>query len=96
MLVEDYAGEDHRADATWLTVMQESVGKLHKRLGGERAGELQARLGRGDYTAVAQGLLEYYDDLYDRHLGKKRVEKHVVVGPNEQRDARRIIHHITL
>ena len=52
---------------------------------------LQARLGRGDYTAVAEGLLEYYDDLYDRHLGKKRVEKHVVVGPIQLRDARRII-----
>ena len=46
MLVEDYAGEEHRADATWLSVMQESVGKLHKRLGGARASELQA----GAYT----------------------------------------------
>ena len=25
---------------------------------------------------MAEGLLTYYDGLYDRHLGNKRVEKH--------------------
>lgn len=72
VLVEDYAGEDHRADDAWLPVMKDSVAKLHKRLGAERASDLQARLEGGDYTAVAEGLLEYYDALYDRHLGNKR------------------------
>ena len=74
---------EHSADDDWLRVMKESVGKLHKRLGGERASELQARLEGGDYTAVAEGLLEYYDGLYDRHLGNKRVEKHAVVAKEE-------------
>ena len=83
VLVEDYAGDAHRADDAWLPVMKESVGKLHKRLGGDRAKELQARLDGGDYTAVAEGLLEYYDTLYDRHLGNKRVEKHAVVAKEE-------------
>ena len=45
-------------DAPWT---KDSVGKLHKRLGKERAADLQARLEGGDYTAVAEGLLEYYD-----------------------------------
>ena len=88
VLVEDYAGEQHRADDDWLPVMKESVGKLHKRLGGERASDLQARLEGGDYTAVAEGLLEYYDGLYDRHLGNKRVEKHVVVAKEEAQKPR--------
>ncbi|EEH60131.1 uncharacterized protein MICPUCDRAFT_30706 [Micromonas pusilla CCMP1545] len=75
VLVEDYASEEHRAAPGWLESMTESLEKLQKRLGGERCNSLVTRLRSGDYTAVAEGLLEYYDDLYDRHLGKKRVEK---------------------
>ena len=74
-LVEDYAADAHRADPAWQDAMDESVGKLRKRLGNERAEALRARLREGDFAAVADGLLEYYDGLYDKHLGSKRVEK---------------------
>ena len=74
-LVEDYARESLRADPAWLEAMDESVGKLRKRLGNERAEVLRVKLREGDFRAVADGLLEYYDGLYDKHLGNKRVEK---------------------
>ena len=74
-LVEDYAAETHRADPAWLGAMDESVGKLRKRLGNQRADALRGALREGDFAAVADGLLEYYDGLYDKHLGSKRVEK---------------------
>ena len=34
-LVQDYAGDAHRSEPGWLEAMLESVGKLHKRLGGK-------------------------------------------------------------
>jgi hypothetical protein len=74
-LVEDYAAETHRADPDWRGAMDESVGKLRKRLGNQRADALRGALREGDFAAVADGLLEYYDGLYDKHLGSKRVEK---------------------
>jgi len=74
-LVEDYAADAHRTDPAWRDAMDESVGKLRKRLGNERADALRALLREGDFAAVADGLLEYYDALYDKHLGSKRVEK---------------------
>ena len=74
-LVEDYANDAHRADPAWQDAMDESVGKLRKRLGNERAEALRVKLREGDFAAVADGLLEYYDGLYDKHLGSKRVEK---------------------
>jgi tRNA 2-selenouridine synthase SelU len=74
-LVEDYAAETHRADPAWRGAMDESVGKLRKRLGNQRADALRGALREGDFAAVADGLLEYYDGLYDKHLGSKRVEK---------------------
>ena len=74
-LVEDYANDAHRADPAWQDAMDESVGKLRKRLGNERAELLRVKLREGDFAAVADGLLEYYDGLYDKHLGQKRVEK---------------------
>jgi hypothetical protein len=74
-LVEDYANDAHRADPAWQDAMDESVGKLRKRLGNERAELLRVKLREGDFAAVADGLLEYYDGLYDKHLGMKRVEK---------------------
>ena len=74
-LVEDYANDQHRADPAWQDAMDESVGKLRKRLGNERAEALRVKLREGDFAAVADGLLEYYDGLYDKHLGMKRVEK---------------------
>jgi tRNA 2-selenouridine synthase len=74
-LVEDYAHDSHRSDPSWRDAMDESVGKLRKRLGNERAEALRLKLRDGDFSAVADGLLEYYDGLYDKHLGTKRVEK---------------------
>jgi tRNA 2-selenouridine synthase len=74
-LTRDYASPESVADPGWLPAMTESVGKLAKRLGGKRASELSERLREGEYAAVAEGLLEYYDGLYDRHLGNKRVDR---------------------
>jgi len=74
-LTRDYASPERVADPGWLPAMTESVGKLAKRLGGKRASELSERLREGEYAAVAEGLLEYYDGLYDRHLGNKRVDR---------------------
>ena len=68
-LVEDYAAETHRADPAWRGAMDESVGKLRKRLGNQRADALRGALREGDFAAAADGLLEYYDGLYDKHLG---------------------------
>ena len=74
-LVEDYAAETHRADPAWRGAMDESVGKLRKRLGTSAPTRCAGALREGDFAAVADGLLEYYDGLYDKHLGSKRVEK---------------------
>ena len=87
-LVDDYAADAHRLDPAWLGAMDESVGKLRKRLGNERADALRARLREGDFAAVADGLLEYYDALYDKHLGSKRVEKREKQAARARREAR--------
>ena len=55
--------------------MRESVDKLAKRLGGDRVREIQSKLDAGDFAAVAAGLLEYYDGLYDKHLMSKRKDR---------------------
>ena len=55
--------------------MRESVDKLAKRLGGDRVREIQSKLDAGDFAAVAEGLLEYYDGLYDKHLLSKRKDR---------------------
>ena len=87
-LVEDYAADAHRTDPAWRDAMDESVGKLRKRLGNERADALRALLREGDFAAVADGLLEYYDALYDKHLGSKRVEKREKQAARARREAR--------
>ena len=74
-LVQDYATSELRADPNWLPTMRESVEKLGKRLGGDRVAAIQAELEAGDFSAVAEGLLEYYDGLYDKHLMNKRKER---------------------
>ena len=71
-LVKDYATSELRSDPQWLPTMRESVDKLAKRLGGDRVREIQSKLDAGDFAAVAAGLLEYYDGLYDKHLMSKR------------------------
>jgi len=74
-LVQDYATSELRADPNWLPAMRESVEKLGKRLGGDRVAAIQAELEAGEFSAVAEGLLEYYDGLYDKHLMNKRKER---------------------
>ena len=48
---------------------------MQKRLGEEHTKSLQYHLDAGHYETVAEGLLEYYDVLYDTHLGEQRPEK---------------------
>jgi len=74
-LVKDYAASELISDPQWLPTMRESVDKLAKRLGGDRVREIQSKLDAGDFAAVAEGLLEYYDGLYDKHLLSKRKDR---------------------
>jgi tRNA 2-selenouridine synthase SelU len=52
-LVEDYANDAHRADPAWQDAMDESVGKLRKRLGNERAEALRADKSANDESINA-------------------------------------------
>ena len=72
VLLEDYASIGQHTDDKWSRTMFESVGKLHRRLGRDQTEALQFLLYSRDYAAVANGLLQYYDNMYDMHLGKLR------------------------
>jgi tRNA 2-selenouridine synthase len=74
-LVQDYATTELRSHPEWMPTMHDSVEKLVKRLGGERVAIIRENLEGGDFTAVADGLLEYYDGLYDKHLMNKRKDR---------------------
>ena len=75
MLVDDYASGECRTHSDWSSAMLLSIGKLQKRLGEEHTKSLQYHLDAGQYETVAEGLLDYYDVLYDTHLGEQRPEK---------------------
>ena len=83
-LVEDYATDELRSNPEWLPAMEESVDKLIKRLGGARVKEIREKLESGDFTAVAEGLLDYYDELYDKHLMQKRKDRRGRGGANDE------------
>lgn len=83
-LVEDYATDDLRSNPEWLPTMEESIEKLTKRLGGLRVKEIRDKLEGGDFTAVAEGLLDYYDELYDKHLMQKRKDRRGRGGANDE------------
>jgi tRNA 2-selenouridine synthase len=74
-LVDDYATSELTSDPEWLPTMRESIEKLVKRLGGDRVAVIRDKLEIGDFSAVAEGLLEYYDGLYDKHLMNKRKDR---------------------
>ena len=74
-LVDDYATSELTSDPEWLPAMRESIEKLVKRLGGDRVAVIRDKLEMGDFSAVAEGLLEYYDGLYDKHLMNKRKDR---------------------
>ena len=71
-LVSDYATDELRAQEGWMDGMREACEKMTKRIGGEKQKALQNSLEGGDWAAVAEQLLEYYDGLYDKHLAMKR------------------------
>ena len=81
-LVEDYATSELRSHPEWMPTMRESVDKLVKRLGGDRVRDIREKLEAGDFTAVAEGLLEYYDGLYDKHLMSKRKDRRAARAAN--------------
>jgi len=74
VLLEDYVTDLRDADNTWSRAMLESVGKLHRRLGRDQTEALQLFLHARNYMAFADGLLQYYDNMYDMHLGKSRAD----------------------
>ena len=71
-LVSDYATDELRAQEGWMDGMREACEKMTKRIGSEKQKALQNSLEGGDWAAVAEKLLEYYDGLYDKHLAMKR------------------------
>ena len=75
MLVDDYASGERRAQSQWSSTMLHSIGKLQKHLGEEHTNALKCKLDAGHYDAVAEGLLEYYDESYDTHLGEHRPKR---------------------
>ena len=71
-LVSDYATDELRAQEGWMDGMREACEKMTKRIGSEKQKALKNSLESGDWAAVAEKLLEYYDGLYDKHLAMKR------------------------
>ena len=71
-LVSDYAKDELRAQEGWMDGMREACEKMTKRIGSEKQKALKNSLESGDWAAVAEKLLEYYDGLYDKHLAMKR------------------------
>jgi tRNA 2-selenouridine synthase len=70
MLVEDYAGEEAKATTVdWGPRMEEAIARMGKRLGGDTVKGLLASLAAGDVRGVALQMLQYYDKLYDKHVG---------------------------
>ena len=86
MLVDDYASGECRTHSDWSSAMLLSIGKLQKRLGEEHTKSLQYHLDAGQYETVAEGLLDYYDVLYDTHLGEQRPEKKTLAQQNIVRE----------
>ena len=69
ILVEDYYSPAARANTPDYDVrMRAAIRNMQKRLGPERVAELLSALDNDDGHSVAQGLLEYYDSRYDRHI----------------------------
>ncbi|WP_114437041.1 tRNA 2-selenouridine(34) synthase MnmH [Marinilabilia salmonicolor] len=63
-LVRDYGCFDKE-------LLQESVLKIQKRLGGQRTNEALEALDAGDYRSVADLTLQYYDKGYAKSLAKR-------------------------
>lgn len=61
-LAEEYAREEYREE------MFAALGRIRKKLGGQRHAELEGMLAAWDIEGVARGLIEYYyDKLYYKH-----------------------------
>jgi len=70
MLVDDYAGEEAKADTeNWGPRMEEAITRMGKRLGADTVRVLLEYLAAGDVRGVALMMLQYYDKLYDKHVG---------------------------
>ena len=68
ILVQDYANSDTQEKGEWLDGMKRSVSQLRKRFGNENVEKVIETLDEGDWRAVADMLLPYYDKLYDKHI----------------------------
>lgn len=69
ILVQDYYSPEARANTPEYDVrMRAAIRGLQKKLGPERVAALLHALDNDDGHLVAQGLLEYYDSRYDRHI----------------------------
>mmetsp|Transcript_48536 Transcript_48536/g.126836 ORF Transcript_48536/g.126836 Transcript_48536/m.126836 type:complete len:130 (-) Transcript_48536:55-444(-) len=71
-----------------------AVESLRKRRGGAATAEALEQLRRGEYAAVADQALEYYDALYDeyaRSSRRKRVLEIKVEEAGQEADAARVL-----
>ena len=72
MLVDDYAGEEAKAETEdWGPRMEDAIRRMGKRLGADTVRVLLEYLAAGDVRGVALMMLQYYDKLYDKHVGNE-------------------------
>ena len=74
-LTRDYASPERVADPGVAPGDDGERGEAREAARGETRERTERTAARGEYAAVAEGLLDYYDGLYDRHLGNKRVDR---------------------
>ena len=71
-----------------------SVESLRKRRGGAATAAALEQLRRGDFAAVADSALEYYDGLYDAYAASSRREHVLEVAcaeAGQESDAQRVL-----
>jgi tRNA 2-selenouridine synthase len=72
-LVAEYGDFDRQA-------LAEAVGRLRKRLGGQRHDQALEALEQGRLAEVAEALLHYYDKAYERHRVQHKARKPIFVA----------------
>ena len=62
---------EKREEEQWLSSMIQATRTLEKRIGRVRMEAMILLLQSGNYAEFASTALEYYDDLYDRHISNE-------------------------
>jgi len=68
---EDSCIDTDQNSSEWLCNMIKSTQSLQKRIGQVRMNAMIAMLRGGHYAEFAHAALEYYDDLYDKHISNE-------------------------